>query len=716
MSRRTLALLVALLAAPRLALGFGFGADENDDGGQPGAFLEASANARPLAMGGAHTAIAEDATAPFWNASGLAQIQRYDMVAYFSRLGADANIGSGAFALPTRGLGTFGVNMVALRSGSFDRRDGQNRDLGEFENNASALMLSQAGNFGTRWSLGYTLKAVRQDIAGFSDTGYGADLGVMMRPGALWQVGLALQNLIQPSLKLKDDAEKLPTEIRLGGRFEPRKRLTLAADFGFVENRAAELSLGTEWRVSDPLALRIGANDREITAGVGVTAGDLGVDYAFGVPHASVVRTEIGSSHRLSFHLRFGTNVMAGSYRDLASRREEQRQAIIVERRGADQVDVLKERMAHWNGRMDVETFQQVQAARGSLRELAFRDPMELQIAQAYVSHFQGRFQDSARMFDRLVELNPRDRRLRRDAEIALQRAEKNPGLSQTAQMYDRMDTADRHRREQETQAIARAAEAAAVAGGAGSTQEPAVEERGEAPLSSGGAGRSGAQQVAFLPPGALPPAAPPPSIRRQAPPPPVAVPRESRPEPSPRAQPRPAEPEVPARPARTGPPAAVPARPAPSPAVPPQPTQPEVPAVPTESPQLQEARRHFEEGDYVESHLATKRILEANPNDRLAARQSMLTSSVVAAQATIVDPKETVNVQEIEGRVDKSLVLFDQGMQLYRKRKRDEAVLIWERAVEVCPANFLARNMIGRVNQELFDEKWNKILNRARG
>ena len=109
----------------------------------------------------------------------------------------------------------------------------------------------------------------------------------------------------RPKSKLRTQSERIPTEVRLGGRFDPISRLTLAADLSKVGDRSAELSLGAEWKVSGPLALRVGANDREIAAGVGVMAGDLGLDYAFGFPHASVVRDELGESHRLSFHQQY---------------------------------------------------------------------------------------------------------------------------------------------------------------------------------------------------------------------------------------------------------------------------------------------------------------------------------------------------------------------------------------------------------------------------
>lgn len=676
--RRVAVLFMSLvfLAMPRLALAFGFGSSNLQDGGQPGEFLQVASGARALAMGGAHTAIAEDASAPFWNASGLAQIQRYDVVTYYSRLGTDAALGSGAFALPTRGFGTFAINAVTLHAGSFQRRDAANNDLGGFSDNASALLLSQGLNFGPRWSAGYTVKAIREQIAEFSDTGYGADVGFLVRPQALWQFGLAVQNLAQPALRLKSETERYPRQVRLGSRYEALKNLTLAADLSATSGQAAELSLGTEWRVAAPLAFRVGVNDREFAAGFGFTAGDASIDYAFGLPHASVVRDDLGDTQRITFHLKFGSNVMAGSYRDLARREKEQRTELVQAHTGYDNVKVLKDRMRTWNGKLDAETFAQVQAARASLREVAFTDPTRSLEAQAYITQFQGRFVESARLFDRLVRAEPGNRRLEEDDVLAHVRARDLHRGQQLAAAYDRLDAAERRRQKQAVELV-RAAESNAIGGGAGASQET--------PVRGGGAMK--AQQVAFLPMPMPPINATRPRIQRPAPP--VVRPPVTPPAPAVR-------------------PAPVRAAPRPVPAPPPPP--------PAARPEIVRAQRSFARGEYVQSHLVTRKLLEANPNDREAARQEILTNAVVAAQATILDPKETVDIPSLQKQVNRSLALYDRGMAFYRAHRREEAEMAWDAAVQACPGNFLARNMLKKAEEEKFNERWDAILDRANG
>jgi hypothetical protein len=496
-------------------------------------------------------------------------------------------------------------------------------------------------------------------------------------------------------------------------------KVTLAADTAWVQNRAPDLSLGVEWRAVEPLALRVGGNEREITAGIGVLAGGAGFDYAFGFPNGRAVRDELGTSHRFSVHFSFGRNVLAGSYRDLAQRREEKRQEIIVQDAGVDRVKVLRRRMEDWDGRMNPETFAQVQAARRSLRTLAFSDPDKSLEAQAYISHFQGRFDQSARLFDRLTELHPRSRRLRRHAEVAHKRQEEL-GQEQVAiaAAYDKMDAAEREReaialenrrREIELAAAEAAEQQRAIAGGAGGSTGGTVEE-------SGSVEPEGRTQVAFLPAGQMPAPFPPqlqparPAIPQQPParavPPPVERPAE--PLPPPAEEETVPAPEPPARSAEP--------QPDEQPVPPAQPQPPAAaPAVPTEKPELQEARRQFEAGDYVASHLLTRRVLEQDPTDRVAARQAILTSAVVSAEAAISDPKESVDMARIEREVDRSIMLFERAQALNKRRKREDALLVLEQAILTCPANFMARNLSRQINADIEDERWRKILNDSR-
>src|ERR1044071_1063220 len=116
-SRKILVLIFALsLASGVRAVNLGLA---REDAGQAGALLEFGASARSLGMGHAHTAVAEDASAGYWNPSGLSQIDRKNFVAMYSSLELATDFGYFGFALPTVDYGTFGMGLLSLRSTGF---------------------------------------------------------------------------------------------------------------------------------------------------------------------------------------------------------------------------------------------------------------------------------------------------------------------------------------------------------------------------------------------------------------------------------------------------------------------------------------------------------------------------------------------------------------------------------------------------------------------
>ena len=86
--------------AARLSVALGFllvlppsGLRAGESGGQPGAFLQYGVGARALGMGGAFYAIADDATAAYWNPAGLAYLQRKEVTYMSAPMFADTVLG-----------------------------------------------------------------------------------------------------------------------------------------------------------------------------------------------------------------------------------------------------------------------------------------------------------------------------------------------------------------------------------------------------------------------------------------------------------------------------------------------------------------------------------------------------------------------------------------------------------------------------------------------
>ena len=323
-------------------------------------FLTLGVGARALAMGGAGTALSDNAYAPYWNPAGLGQLTRYEVSFMHSTLNGEDAYDFVSYIHPLKKRGAIGISW--LRVGVDDipitslpvvsRPVGPaNRPevVGSFNNTDNAFLLSHGSRLpafrGIHLHLGGTLKLLY--TSGYRSTnaiGGGADVGViaMTNPEKSHQLMLGLQasdvfttklywNTPPPSADLTSHTETILPHLKIGIATIHalpifRSTLALALDT-YIQNRGGtsatpntegprgspvELHAGAEWTLFDLLALRIGMAERsgslesirQLTAGVGLnlrftTGAGAGLDYAFGNHPA------LGGSHRVSLRIRF---------------------------------------------------------------------------------------------------------------------------------------------------------------------------------------------------------------------------------------------------------------------------------------------------------------------------------------------------------------------------------------------------------------------------
>ncbi len=426
MIQRKLKILALLTAAavfavsPAKALDFGFA---REDGGRPGAFLDFAASARSLSMGGAHAGVADDASAGYWNPAGLAQLERKDVVSLYSVLHENTRFGSFSFAQPTVDIGTFGVGVVLLESGNLDKRSDTGAPLGSFSASESAVLLSHGIRLNDRWAVGSTLKGVRQEIDKFSATSFGIDLGTLYQFDERLQFGLSLRNVLAPSIKLRNTAERYPLDTRLGVKFQALKRLMLTTDLDQTQGRSLKPLVGGEYAFNETLALRTGFNEKEVTAGLGVALGDLSLDYAFAYHDAVGGVDDLGASHRLGFHLSFGARVA------------EQEVSIRWQKKGQMHLEALRNIMDNPD-KVDVaEIDRHVTGARQVVRRQGFLKAQDLYEAQGYICFFEKEYERSVQSLGEASNLEPGNPRLKQHLELA--RAQMTEGRTREIVEYE---------------------------------------------------------------------------------------------------------------------------------------------------------------------------------------------------------------------------------------------------------------------------------------
>lgn len=162
-----------------------------------GAFLAIGVGPRPAALGGAFTAVADDATALYWNPAGLAALPSGELVTAHSEWLADVNHDYVGVALPFAG-GVVGASVTLLGVPEMVVRTEQNQDgTGEtFDAADLAVGLSYGRAITDRFSLGGTVKFIQQRIWHSSATGLAVDLGTQFRTdffGGL-TIGAAITN------------------------------------------------------------------------------------------------------------------------------------------------------------------------------------------------------------------------------------------------------------------------------------------------------------------------------------------------------------------------------------------------------------------------------------------------------------------------------------------------------------------------------------------
>ena len=323
------ALAAVLAAAPCRAA---------DDGGTRSVFATGAGN-RALALGGAFGAIANDASAALWNPGGLGFVSQGEVQISQADLGvAGFRETFVACVLPDWRWGVASLSLRTFGTSGIETRDDRNVLL---ESDASAndteIGIAYGRRLGAAWSLGAAAKLRRQQIAGTSGGGLGADLGFQVLPAVAlgldrpWaqelRMGFALVNAIEPAIRLDRESVPDPSAYRLGFAWQRPAFFqgALLASFDVEKSRTtgARTHAGLELRLHPMLVVRTGLDDGAMTAGTGLSWGRAALEYAF-------ADDPLGSSQRVGVAYRFGPTTTDASE---AARLEEEAR---IERRLAE--------------------------------------------------------------------------------------------------------------------------------------------------------------------------------------------------------------------------------------------------------------------------------------------------------------------------------------------------------------------------------------------
>ncbi len=289
-------------------------------------FLKIGPGARPVSLGEAYTALAEDVNAIYYNPAGLGFLQRQEITLAHNKYFEGVTQEWGAYALPTLKYGTFGFAFNMLRVDKFDAYDQFDRPAGKIDAQDFAGYLSWAKEIGSdrRWSYGATAKYIHSQLAFAETTTVAADFGLIVRgPEDKWRYGATIRNLGK-GLKFVEKRFQLPATLRGGVSYHTPldypfsgSYVTWVAEAIVDVERNPSAALGIEFSPVKEFTVRTGWRQNQ-DAGLGISAGvgfssleagfvekyswwpELLIDYAF------VDNGPLDFTHRVSVTFRFG--------------------------------------------------------------------------------------------------------------------------------------------------------------------------------------------------------------------------------------------------------------------------------------------------------------------------------------------------------------------------------------------------------------------------
>jgi hypothetical protein len=175
-------------------------------------FLEIGVGARPIAMGGAFTALADDPTALYWNVAGIAKQRKVGILFNHSEWIAGVNFDFLGGVVPVGRFGAVGVSFTALTMDEMDvttvnapEGTGQTFKAGDF-----AVGISYALKLTDRFAIGVTPKFIYQSIWQMSAKGFAIDVGVHYEtPWKNVALGFAMTNFGTKMQMIGDNARVL---------------------------------------------------------------------------------------------------------------------------------------------------------------------------------------------------------------------------------------------------------------------------------------------------------------------------------------------------------------------------------------------------------------------------------------------------------------------------------------------------------------------------
>ena len=227
-------------------------------------FLELGVSARSMGMGGAFTAVANDVSSVYYNPAGLTALYGTEIMASYIDMPADIQFGFLAAGFPLESVGgVMGVGVSYLNSGEMDEMTFERIPTGRsFAWRDLAVSVSYGRYLTDRFSLGFTVRYIGEEVLEHSASSWSADVGTSYNTGYRnFKLAMAITNF-GPDLKFIENDAPLPINFRFGGSINVIEGIdhvvTLAAEGSHPSDNLEKYNAGAEYMFKERFALRVG--------------------------------------------------------------------------------------------------------------------------------------------------------------------------------------------------------------------------------------------------------------------------------------------------------------------------------------------------------------------------------------------------------------------------------------------------------------------------
>ena len=313
-----------------------------------GDFMMIGTGVRPLGMGGAFAAVADNGNAIYWNASGLAQIKEieaeamhaflykelavYDFLSFCIPLPANTTIGISVTRLSINNIPLYDEKWlvgttVDKRSSDVNSHLTGNPD-GTFSSSDQLFEFAFAKNvfhiFDLGWALfdlpvdlyfGGTFKFIKRNLYKNMGTGMGFDFSSMLKTDFALLTDVDWLGAIKFAINLQDVAgTEITWDTKSKHRDEiitnPKIGLAVVQPLDFINSELIlaydwdnmykyTRHMGAEFNYHNLISVRSGLYDNHFSAGLGIKYKRYNINYAF------ITNSDLGNSHRIGLTVNF---------------------------------------------------------------------------------------------------------------------------------------------------------------------------------------------------------------------------------------------------------------------------------------------------------------------------------------------------------------------------------------------------------------------------